>query len=175
MRRTAGLFVVVALVAGCASMSVTTEHSRGVDFSKFETFQYQDSDMSVADTSSTAHKRIVDAIKRQLTANGLTETDSQPDLFVTYYGESTGDTVVDSSDLGYAANTQFYRAGNLSQSTSIMRFERGTIVVDLWDAPTHELIWRGQVEKSLSRNPDANLAKIDEGIAKMFRSFPPAP
>ena len=174
MKKLAGVLMVVTLVAGCAPMSVTVEHSQGIDFAEIATFQYQDSDMSLADTNPTAHRRTVDAIKRELTANGLTETDSQPDLFVTYYGESTGDTVVDSSDLGYAANTQFSRAGNLSQSTSIMRFERGTIVVDLWDAPTHELIWRGNVEKSLSRNPDANLAKIDEAIEKMFRGFPPA-
>ncbi len=167
--------MVVAIVAGCVSMSVTTENSRGVDFSEFETFQYQDSDMSVADSNPTAHRRTVDAIKRELTANGLTEADSQPDLFVTYYGESTEATVVDSSDLGYAANSQFYLAGNLSQSTTIMRFDRGTIVVDLWDAAAHELVWRGRAEKSLSRNPDANLAKIDESIAKMFRGFPPTP
>jgi len=151
MRKIFGFFVLVAFAAGCASMSVGTEHSRGVDFSKFETFQYKDSDMSIADTNPAAHKRTVEAIKQQLTANGLTETDSQPDLFVTYYGESTGATVVDSSDLDYAARPEFYAAGNLSQSTTIMRFDRGTIVVDLWDAATHELVWRGNVEKSLSR------------------------
>jgi len=170
MKKVAGLFMVVALVAGCAPMSVTIEHSQGVDFSEFKTFQYKDSDMSLADTNPAAHRRAVDAIKRELTANGLTETDSRPDLFVTYYGEIAEDATVDPATVGYNANSRFYLVGD---TTSFMSVDRGTTVVDLWNASTNELIWRGQADKMLSRNPDANLAKIDEGIAKMFRSFPP--
>ena len=43
-----------------------------------------------------------------------------------------------------------------------MSVDRGTTVVDLWNAATNELVWRGRADKMLSRNPDANLAKIDE-------------
>ena len=156
-------------------MSVETEYSRGVDFSDFSTFRYEESSMSIADTNPTAHARIVEAIKRELTANGLSEAHSYPELYVTYYADTTKDTTVDSSELDYSANSQFYLTGTLSQSTSIRSFDRGTIVVDLWNAESHELIWRGQVQKYLGRNPDAQLDKIDEGIARVFRDFPPAP
>jgi len=170
MKKLAGVLMVVTLVVGCAPMSVTVEHSQRIDFAEFETFQYQDSDMSLADTNPAAHTRTVDAIKRELTANGLTETDSRPDLFVTYYGETTEDATVDPATVGYNANSRFYLVGD---TTTFMSVDRGTTVVDLWNASANELIWRGRADKMLSRNPDANLAKIDEGIAKMFRSFPP--
>lgn len=170
MKKTAGVLLVAALVAGCASMEVTVEHSRGVDFAEFETFQYQDSDLSLADTHPTAHRRAVDAIKRELTTNGLTETDSRPDLFVTYYGEIAENATVDPARVGYNANSRFYVVGD---TTTFMSVDRGSTVVDLWDASSKELIWRGRADKMLSRDPDANLAKIDEGIAKMFQNFPP--
>ena len=85
MRRAIGVLMLMTFVAGCASMSVTTEHSRDADFARFKTFQYRDSEMSVADTNPTAHERTVEAIKRQLTAAGLAETEARPDLLVTYY------------------------------------------------------------------------------------------
>ena len=170
MKKLAGVLSVLALVAGCASMDVTIEHSQGVDFSQFETFQYKDSDMSLADTNSAAHRRTVDAIKRELAANGLTETDSGPDLFVTYYSEIAEDATVDPATMGYNANSRWYLVGD---TTSFMSVDRGSTIVDLWDTKTNELIWRGRADKMLSRNPDDNLAKIDEGIAKMFQSFPP--
>ena len=66
-------------------------------------------------------------------------------------------------NLGYAADFP----------TSFMSSERGTIVVDLWEATANELIWRGEVIKVLSPNPDTNLTRIDKGIARMFESFPP--
>ncbi|MGB3562444.1 MAG: DUF4136 domain-containing protein [Thermoanaerobaculia bacterium] len=170
MKRVAGVLMVVALVSGCASMSVTIEHSQGVDFSEFKTFQYKDSDMSLADTNSAAHRRTVDALKRELSANGLTETDSRPDLFVTYYGEIAEDATVDPATVGYNASSRWYAVGD---TTTFMSVDRGSTVVDLWDASSNDLVWRGRADKMLSRNPDANLAKINEGIAKMFRSFPP--
>ena len=170
MKKAVGVLMVVALVAGCASMKVTVEHSRGVDFSQFKTFRYQDSNMSLVDTDSAAHRRTVDAIRRELTANGFTETGLQPDLFVTYYAEIAEDATVDPATVGYNANSRWYLVGD---TTSFMSVDRGTTVVDLWNASANELIWRGRADKMLSRNPDANLAKIDEGIAEMFRSFPP--
>ena len=173
MRRAIGVLMLMTSVAGCASMSVTTEHSPDADFARFKTFHYRDSEMTVSDTNPTAHARTVEAIKRQLTAAGLAETEARPDLLVTYYGESTENTVVDPSGLGYAAGSTFYGAG-ASEVPTIRRFDRGTIVVDLWDAAASQLVWRGRVEKSLSRNPDTNLARIDEGVERMFRSFPPA-
>jgi hypothetical protein len=170
MKKAAGVLMVVALVGGCASMEVTIEHSQGVDFSQFETFRYQDSDMNLADTNPAAHTRTVDAIRRELTAHGLTETGARPELFVTYYSEIAENATVDPATMGYNANQRWYLVGD---TTSFMSVDRGSTIVDLWDTKTNELIWRGRADKMLSRNPDANLAKIDEGIAKMFRSFPP--
>ena len=44
---TCGL-IVLALLAGCSSMSVQTDFAQGVDFSGFETFKYVESDKTLA-------------------------------------------------------------------------------------------------------------------------------
>lgn len=146
-------------------MSVTTEYSRSAEFSEFETFQYKDSDMSLAEMSPATHQRTLAAIKRELTVHGLEEIDSGADLFVTYYSRGPEGTGGGSTNpnLGYAADFP----------TSFMSREQGAIVVDLWRAADNKLVWRSEVVKVLSSDPESNLSKIDSGIAKMFQDFPP--
>ena len=50
---------------------------------------------------------------------------------MTYYADTTKDTTVDSSEIDYSANSQFYLTGTMRESTTIRSFDRGTIVVDL--------------------------------------------
>ena len=49
MRRLVYGVIVLGLLAGCSSMSVQTDYAAGFDFSQVKTFQYRDSDGTVAD------------------------------------------------------------------------------------------------------------------------------
>jgi hypothetical protein len=46
-------------------------------------------------------------------------------------------------------------------------------VIDLYDAKTKQLIWRGSAEDTLSDNAAKNEKNLDKGVAKMFKVFPP--
>ena len=48
MRRLSYGMILLALLVGCSSMSVHTDFSQEVDFSKFEPFQYRESDRTLA-------------------------------------------------------------------------------------------------------------------------------
>ena len=49
----------------------------------------------------------------------------------------------------------------------------GTVVVDLFDTKTKQLIWRGATSDTLSDNSDKNIKNLDKGVEKMFKNFPP--
>jgi hypothetical protein len=49
----------------------------------------------------------------------------------------------------------------------------GTVVVDLFDSRTKQLIWRGAASDTLSDNSDKNIKNLNEGVDKMFKKFPP--
>ena len=49
----------------------------------------------------------------------------------------------------------------------------GTLVVDLFDPKTKQLIWRGSASDALSNKSDKNIRNLDKGVQKMFDHFPP--
>jgi hypothetical protein len=49
----------------------------------------------------------------------------------------------------------------------------GTLMLDMYDAQTHQLIWRGRSSATLSNNGDKNTKKLDKDIDKMLNGFPP--
>ena len=64
--------------------------------------------------------------------------------------------------------------GGFGESTTTEQdYKEGTLVVDLYDAKTKQLIWRGSAEDTLSSKAEKNEKNLDKGIAKMFKDFPP--
>ena len=57
--------------------------------------------------------------------------------------------------------------------TTDQDYKDGILVVDLFDAKTKQVIWRGSAEDMLSNNAEKNEKNLDKGVAKMFKDFPP--
>ena len=170
-RAVCGLTVLVLLV-GCSTMKVVTDYSESADFSRFKTFQYKETDMTIADTNPLAHRRIVDVIKQEVIASGLTEGDSNPDVYVTYYGRVNEQIVLHHTHLGYRYGSRWRGGGR--PATIATTYLRGTLVIDIWKAEQKELVWRGVVSDAVSGNPDRNTTRINRGISRVFERFPPA-
>jgi hypothetical protein len=45
--------------------------------------------------------------------------------------------------------------------------------VDLFDAKTKNLVWRGSATDTLSNNSDKNIKKLKSSVQKLFEHFPP--
>jgi hypothetical protein len=57
-----------------------------------------------------------------------------------------------------------------------MEYEAGTIIIDVMDARTNRLIWRGWAQSHLSDlldNKDKMAKRIDEAVTRMLRQLPP--
>lgn len=166
--------LILSLSTGCSSMRVITDWDDSVDFSTFETFKYRPSDTSLADSQPLVDQRIVAAITREMTAAGFTEVDSGADLFVTYYASSTHSVVFNTTHLGYGTRRRGWRGGISHSTTTARAFEEGTVVIDVWDNASDELLWRGAIEHSVSSDPDKNTERINRGISRAFEDFRPS-
>ncbi len=177
MKKISTVLLALGLLVGCSSTSIQTDYSQEADFSAYRTFRYQDSDVTVAAVSPFAHQRIVAAIRREMVASGLTETEDDPDLVVTYYGSSTQQVQFRTVYTGWSTSRRSHWGmvgGMTSATTTTSTFEQGTMVVDIWEPDTNKAVWRGVIEKTLSSNPDTNATNIDRAITNLFRMFPPS-
>ena len=57
-----------------------------------------------------------------------------------------------------------------SQTTDV-----GTLIVDMYDPATKQLVWNGQATKTMgpSNNQQKNEKNLDKSMAKLFKNFPP--
>ena len=174
MRRASFLACLLVVAAGCASMSVQTDYSPEADFGAFETFQYRESSQR-AEISPLVDQRIVAAIRNEMTAAGLSETDDAPDLYVTYYASIDEQLQFQTVYTGVGG---WGRRGRVSMgmsgaTTRATTFEEGSLVIDIWQADGEQLVWRGVIQDSLSSNVERNREMVNRGIARAFEAFPP--
>jgi hypothetical protein len=62
-----------------------------------------------------------------------------------------------------------------SSSTTVTEYTVGTMVLDIFDAKTKQLLWRGIGSDELDDKADKNQKKIAKATEKMFKNFPPTP
>jgi hypothetical protein len=161
----------VALVAfaGCSSISVSTNFDSGADFASYKTFGWmKESDSEKGyDFSGELDERIKNAVDQQLAAKGLMKATVNTDLLVVYHAGK--EQQLEEEDWGYGG---WWGVGG----GDVNSYEKGTLVVDLIDAKTEKLVWRGSANKALSENPSAGEREeaIDDAVQKMFKKYPPS-
>jgi hypothetical protein len=107
------------------------------------------------------------AVEKQLVLKGFRLLEgSSPDLRVHYHANVRQRIDVEATDRQYG-----YYAGDAEPRK--VEFEQGTLVVDVIDARTNRLIWRGWAQDSVDvDNRDRLHRQVDEGVARMFKYFP---
>jgi hypothetical protein len=134
------------------------------DFSKLKTFSLRDGTINTdaPELNSTLNrKRIADAIRTQLTAKGLSETQIRPDLAVTYELGTINRRGVDTSPGSR-------RGGPPPQP---FQWVEATLVIELTGSDAQP-VWRG-VYRDDERNPAKFANNLPEDIKKLFSSYPP--
>lgn len=170
------LLVPFLFILGC-DLSTSVDYDREADFSQISSFGW--TGKQNPEINDLVHNRIVNALRSQLEAKGLRLVDSNPDVFVTYYGDDNERTVIDTTHSGYGYGPGWGWAGagmGMGSSTTTVRtYKEGTIIVDIYWAGDKQLIWRGTVTGTISDNPQKNEKNIVKGIAKLFEKYPPPP
>ena len=171
--------VVLGLLAGCSTKSVVFDYSEAADFSQFRTFQYKSSDSNLEAANPLVHTRIVEAIRREMGNSGLSEVESDPDVFVSYYGSTSESVRLNTTYMGYSgwSSRHWHHRGSsmsmVTSTTTATTITTGTLLIDIWDAREEALVWRGEVSSSISGDPGRDADRINRGVAAALENFPP--
>ena len=109
-----------------------------------------------------------------MAAKGWTQVDSGGDVAIVIRTTQT-QRQLQTFYSGFGGGWRWRGFGGMGESTTTEQdYKEGTLVVDLYDAKTKQLIWRGSAESMLSDKADKNEKNLDKGVAKMFKKFPPS-
>jgi Domain of unknown function (DUF4136) len=146
------------------------------DFDAVQTFAWQlTPETSLEGRNPFMHSLIKNTIEAELATSGLTQVDANPDVYVNYHASTTTEVQLRSDSYGYSMGGYgmggwgYYgmAAGPVSTTTRVVEYEKGTLVVDIWDAEMRELVWRGEVTDTLPDNPQKAEKLVVKAIAKM--------
>jgi len=174
-----GLLVLVLLasIAGCSSLSVNYDYDQNVEWSKFKTYGWMEKDQSPSDPHSPLQdtpllrQRIHNSVDFEMEQRGITLSDD-PDLLVVYHIGTQEKIQV--TDWGYRYSDYYWGYGG--RQIDVYQFTEGSVVFDLVDAETQQLVWRGTgtgVVNQDRKSPEEMQAKANEVINKIMKSFPP--
>lgn len=170
------------LAAGCAGQPVTTDYSPATSFSHFRTFAL----VMPPDTAARQllDERVRNAIQAQLDAKGLTMADRETaDLFVGYGVVDKSHTNIYTYRDGWGWGGwgwRYWRYGvawPMTVQHEIETYTDGTVVVNLIDAKTKQVVWQGEIADAVSLpvgNPVQATRDIDTAVAKLLAKYPPA-
>ena len=94
----------------------------------------------------------------------LVQESQNPDLLLTASGGMKQQT-------SYTAMGMRGFGGGMGSITPQQNVE-GTLIVDLYDAKSKSLVWRGIGQNTLSNNGNKNQEMVGKAVTKMFKQWP---
>ena len=171
------VFVLIGMMfmfAGKASaQQVKTDYDRAANFAQYKTYSWQ----NVKTSDPLDVDRIKNAVNAAFAAKGWTQVESGGDVCIMAMeitrNQQTLNTFYDGFGGGWGWR-RFGGGGFGEATTTTDTYKVGTVVVDLFDSKTKQLIWRSSASDTLSNNSDKNIKNLDKGVEKMFQHFPPS-
>jgi hypothetical protein len=151
----------------------------GTNFSKYKTYKW----VQVPNAqypNSIMDEKIKRAIDTQLALKGLTQSEDNPDLYVTYQVAIDREKQWNS----YSTGGDYWGwggwggwGGMQSTTTTSSTINIGTLDCDIYDVATKKQIWRGEASKTLGSGKDPQKVdkNLNKAMAKLFKKYPPPP
>jgi len=158
-------------LAGCATMRVGSFVERGTNFTVYRTYAWaSDAQLSTGDprldNNEFFQTRLRAAVEKGLGARGLEKAESgQADVVLHYHA-----SVTQKVDAGGVDEKYGY-----CEDCSPSVFDAGTLTLDVVDARTNKLAWRGWAESTFDGVVDNQQwleRRIDESVGRILRTFP---
>ena len=173
MNRTFALAAAFCLLAAPGfAQKVTVDWDKDYDIPSITTYQY----VTPKETpvSPLMQQRVEEAIQYNLAMRGIERVETDPDVLVTYHAQSKDEVVIHSDHFGYGYGGGWGRWGGGGMGSTTSRshnYTKGTLIFDVWDAKTKNMIYRGTITETVSDKPEKNEKKINKGMEKLFEQF----
>jgi hypothetical protein len=153
-------------------MDVRSFVERGADVTRYRTYTWGPADAQATgdprlDNNPFFHERIQAAVEQRLNARTFEKTTAdQPDLLIHYHASVRQQINANGADQPYVT----------CEDCKPYVYDAGTILVDLVDARTRRLVWRGWAEGSIDGVIDDQAwmeKRIDDAVGRILERLPP--
>ena len=167
MLRARALYVAVTLVLGAgvaSAQTVHTDHDPSVNFSSYRTYYWAKTDP--VQGNEILNERIMWGVDAGMARRGWTKAPAdRADLAVVANVTTQAQQKLENFYTGWGG---WSWAGWDAGETATHTYLKGTMIVDLFDAKTKKLVWRGVATETVSYSPVKNAERIDKSIETMF-------
>jgi hypothetical protein len=150
-----------------SAQSVTYDFDRSANFTRFKTYTWvRGTDLN----DQLNHQRIMRAVDAQLAARGFSKVEAagNPDVLVAYHASFDRNLQINAFGSGP-------RIGMRSGTATVEEIVVGTLAVDMMDAQTRSIVWRGMATKELDARASPDKEKgINKAAEKIFKNYPGA-
>ncbi len=173
--------LLILTLSACASIgNVKTDFDDKADFHKYKTYAFVESkelNGTGVLSNSIIRQRVETLLRENLEARGLQQVtiDQNPDLAVQYW---VG--VQDKQEVAnLATGPSFYGSyhyghwGTTYDRYVTLDYKEGTLIVDLIDRLSKDLVWRAYLVQTLEDDKDKNLENARKSLKKAFENYPP--
>ncbi|WP_141326487.1 DUF4136 domain-containing protein [Myxococcus sp. AB025B] len=184
--RLAPLLMACALTA-CAGIDVSTNYDPSAvqQLDGYKTYawlpQPQGSDKRVYNPIVGGEvERAADAY---LQSHGYQKVEANPDFLLGWHGAIDNKLEADTVNAyyGYPYDPMwdpFYGGGPVAMSapeTVVREYEQGTLIIDVVDAQSKKLVWRGQAQSEIddSAKAEKQQSRINQSVEEILERFPP--
>lgn len=134
--------------------------------------------------NSISNRALRTDLAREFAGLGYVASDSNPDFLVAYYASTNKQLDVSYWDYGYAWRPHWWggwgrrwgRGWGFGWDTEpiVTQYTQGTLIVDVIDAKTKDLLWRGQGIAAVSENEQVYEQDLKKAVEAIVDKFPAA-
>jgi hypothetical protein len=166
-------FLLLFVAAQAKAQKISTDFDPKATFTQYKTFMWIGHPHVQEDP--LMEQRIIDAISAALVAKGWQQVTEGADVGVMAHVATKREYNLETfySGFGGGWGWRHWGGGFGEAITTPETYMVGTLVVDLFDGRTRQLIWRGFATDTLSDKPQKDTEKLNKAVQKMFKEFPP--
>ena len=178
MVRGRGTLALALALAACSSVKVQTEYDKSTDFKGYKTYAWIPQEPGPEQAPANRDPRIREAVVRGiddgLASKGLTKAqpNQTPDLLVAVHGFAVNQIDVRSYGYRYGPSPYgYYPTLATPGGVDVRQYRAGTLIIDLVDAATKQMVWRGTATDTF--DPGAEAKTISKAIDATLSEYPP--
>jgi len=127
--------------------------------------------------NSINNRALRDDLTQAFEGRGYTPGGDNADFAVAYYASTQDKLDVTYFDYGYPFWPHWWRGygfGYRRPAAQITEYDQGTVIVDVIDPKSKQLLWRGQGTADVSRDPAKYRKELARTVKAIVDKFPPA-
>ena len=173
----------LVLLAGCSSYSVKYDFDPGTNFRGYKSYDWYAGSKKAqgkkGDENPLTDKRVRASVEQQLQGKGFRlETKADPDFLIAYYPiyHTKRYRTHTSMAVGGGWRRPFgYGVGARFGTSQTHTYKEGTIVLEIVDFKSNQLVWQASAEGALTAHDDPQDAQeeISRAVRDLLERFPP--